>query len=92
MDYINETTILAFIPKATNMFCKMAGLLTYSLFVAFPSAILLTVARGWQTNLMRAYSSGNCCRFSRHSLLIQHSGMELRNHCKCKCIKNICLS
>ena len=46
MDYINETTILAFIPKAANMFCEMAGLLTYSLFAAFPSAILLTVARG----------------------------------------------
>jgi len=59
----------AFFPKATNQ-TGMAGLLTYSLFTAFPSRTRGTVAKnGKQTK--RAYSSGNCSGFPPDSLFIQ---------------------
>ena len=54
----------------TNLSCK-AGLLTYSGYDAFP-----VFTSGWDCRSLmcpfpdRNYSSGNCCRLSRHSLLI----------------------
>lgn len=59
---------LLFFPKATNL-KKMAGLLTYSLFTAFPFLARETVAmNGKQTT--RDYSSGYCPGFTPGSLLI----------------------
>jgi len=59
---------LLFFPKATNQL-GMAGLLTYSLFAAFPSLARETVAtNGKQSS--RAYSSGHCPGFSPGSLFI----------------------
>jgi len=34
-----------FLPKALNIVARMAGLLAYSIFAAFPSRLLATVAR-----------------------------------------------
>lgn len=56
----------------------MAGLLTYSLFTAFPPRRCETVAlNGKQTE--RAYSSGNCSGFAPDSLFILKPGRALWN-------------
>jgi len=57
----------AFSPKASFTKAVMAGLLTYSWTVCLPKARVSF--SGISTAWNGAYSSGNCCRFSRHSLL-----------------------
>jgi len=47
----------------------MAGLLTRSTFKAFPSHLRRDSGMKISKAFRGTHSSGNCCRFSRHSLL-----------------------
>ena len=64
----------SFSASVKSSVCAVAGLLTYSRFEAFPAR--RPVAKSFKTvfspfeEKTRAYSSGNCCRLSRHSLFI----------------------
>src|SRR5574344_2171516 len=67
-------SILAHTPAGCKIQSKTkAGLLTYSDFNVFPTYSVSDLRM--LTPLILAdgtYSSGNCCRFTRHSLFIPH--------------------
>ena len=65
-----EVLIRAFVPESVSeLRQRMAGLLTYFPLGRLP--IRRLADSGWGAQMVyEAYSSGNCCRFARHSLLI----------------------
>jgi hypothetical protein len=69
-------------PQGKSFCLEAAGLLTYS--ISAPSQPYIQ-ASGKRTETLISlwakgtYSSGNCCRISRHSLLIPRAWLALRN-------------